>query len=1018
MAAHLEPNSSDIGPLSDWTSNDDTRPCHWSGVTCSFDGSTVIALNISGMSLSGTLSPAVGRLPNMVSLSLVCTQLSGRLPSQVSHLSLLRYLNISNNAFVGPFPSSFSRLVFLEVLDASDNNFTGALPADVGVLHRLRHLHLGANFFEGTIPPSYGNLVNAEYLNVGDNNLTGRIPMTLGLLRQLRHLYMGYNALRGVIPAELGLLNNLMILDLQSCKLSGAIPFTLSSLSNLDTLFLQNNNLQGPLPPQFGNLSALKSFDLSRNSISGVIPHTLCNLTNLELLSLLYNSMSGAIPACIGNLPKLQVLKLFNNNFSGQIPQNLGLASLQLRQVDLCFNSLTGPIPPSICAGQKLEWLLLMSNQLSGEVPPSLSVCIPLVRIRMGHNQLQGSIPPGLLALPNLDMLELNSNSLQGLALPSIIPSSCKLKSLNLASNRLTGSLPSAIANLSSLEELDLSMNGISGSIPLEIGHLSHHLSSLDLSTNLLTGSLPASIALCSRLSQFNLSRNHLSGPIPSSLQNMTWIMSIDLSYNNFSGNAPTGGPFNESSLHGNAYLLYPVQEAHELVNSNSCAKGQIICTHHPTRVLLVAAGVGVGLGCILFVLLWIFWLRNIDDPCIYLSDIYHVIMESRLVNRFRKARPAIMWRFVKFEKLQFTMQDILQCLEDHNMVGQGGSGAVYRGIMPCGRVIAVKRIPVAVGSGKSWKELDILGKVSHRHIVKLLGWCSNGRSYLLLYDYMPNGSLGQLIDGSSTLVKDTWETRFKIALGAAEALAYLHHDCSPPILHRDVKPNNILMDNRCEAKLADFGLARPLTMPQSFSYIAGTCGYLAPEYGHTLRVNEKSDVYSYGVVLLELVTGRKALSAEYGEGMDIVKWARSMALTEEKILQMLDSSILCHGETLYTWGSARADQIIELEQKPSDRDVASMAPELAVHELPPSTYFDSPSVCSSFSATAAAPAWIKLAIPSSSSSSSSAFTVCARASLDQLGMTLVLQLALRCVADDPHLRPTMHEVVKMLKAY
>ncbi|MCO5593493.1 hypothetical protein L7F22_047507 [Adiantum nelumboides] len=377
-------------------------------------------------------------------------------------------------------------------------------------------------------------------------------------------------------------------------------------------------------------------------------------------------------------------------------------------------------------------------------------------------------------------------------------------------------------------------------------------------------------------------------------------------------------------------------------------------------------------------------------------------------------------WTFVKFEKLHFTLQNILQSLEDDNIIGQGGFGTVYRGVMPCGRVLAIRRIPA---SGESWKELDILGKVGHRHIIKLLGWCSNGHTHLLLYDYMPNGSLGQLIyGGPAALVHDAWETRFNIALGAAEGLAYLHHDCFPPILHRDVKPNNILIDSRCQAKLADFGFARPLlqgpTTPRSFSSIAGTCGYLAPgiyKYGHTLRVDDKSDVYSYGVVLLELVTGQKPLSAEFGEGMDIVKWARSMALTEENFLHMLDSILGDPENPCTPCEAAQADQV-QPELNQSKGDLTSMVPEQYMQELPlHHTNFDFPT-CSSFSAPAAAPPWMRLASSLSASSSSSGFAVSSSASLDRADMILVLQLALRCVADDPHMRPTMHEVVKMLK--
>ncbi|KAH7290464.1 hypothetical protein KP509_30G049500 [Ceratopteris richardii] len=877
-------------------------PCRWTGISCSADGSTVVSLNISGLDLShGTLSPAIGRLPNLKVLSLACTSLSGNLPVQITHLTSLRYLNISNNYFNGKFPRNFSRLSFLEVLDASANNFTGELPFEVGVLSKLRHLHLGASFFEGTIPLSYGNLVS-------------RIP----------YLYFAYNSFTGQIPTELGLLVNLQIMDLQSCNFSGSIPSAISFLVNLNTLFLHNNNLQGPIPQGLGNMTSLKSLDISNNLISGSIPDSICNLTKLELLSLLYNSLSGEIPGCIGDLPELQVLKLFNNNLTGQIPQQLGSSNLQLRQVDLCYNDLQGPIPPHICAGKKLQWLLLISNRLSGQIPNSLSLCISLVRVRLGENQLVGAIPGGLVLLPRLEILELNSNYLRGPALPFIkaMPFPYTSRTLNFAENFLTGSLPSIelMPYWSALQEVDLSRNRLSGSIPSGIGQLSLHLNSLDLSCNFLTGSLPPSLALCSQLSQLNLSRNLLNGSIPSSLQTMTWLTSLDLSFNNLSGYAPLGGPFNESSLLGNAHLIYSCERGpNDLYPAlNSCMGSPLVDKerHHHKGLLLylmqnpllstistkamVLASTVAGMTLLTTICLLIQIFRQ--SMC---STEMKVRFQTLAKKSFQSVKPA--WRFERYDKLEFTVEDVLGSLKPENIIGQGSSGAVYRALMPCGRVIAVKQIAISstamemkitrkeyqscsasTNTSDLPAELRILGMVCHRNIVKLLGWCSDGTTHLLLYEYVENGNLHQFIyDRTPSALENGWKTRFNIALGVARGLAYLHYESFPPILHRDVKPSNILIDSRFEAKLADFGLARQLhnsitSSKRSFSCIAGTCGYIAPEYSYTSNVDQKSDVYSYGVVLLELLTGRKPICAEYGEGMDIVKWLPLRCVEED----------------------------------------------------------------------------------------------------------------------------------------
>jgi hypothetical protein len=242
-------------------------------------------------------------------------------------------------------------------------------------------------------------------------------------------------------------------------------------------------------------------------------------------------------------------------------------------------------------------------------------------------------------------------------------------------------------------------------------------------------------------------------------------------------------------------------------------------------------------------------------------------------------------WKLTAFQRLDFKAEDVLECLKEENIIGKGGAGIVYRGSMPDGVDVAIKRL-VGPGSGKTdhgfSAEIQTLGRIRHRNIVRLLGYVSNKDTNLLLYEYMPNGSLGELLHGAKGGHLQ-WETRYKIAVEAARGLCYLHHDCSPLIIHRDVKSNNILLDSDFEAHVADFGLAKFLQdsgASECMSSIAGSYGYIAPEYAYTLKVDEKSDVYSFGVVLLELVAGRKPVG-EFGEGVDIVRWVITKTTSE-----------------------------------------------------------------------------------------------------------------------------------------
>ncbi|KAE8727248.1 Leucine-rich repeat receptor-like serine/threonine-protein kinase BAM1 [Hibiscus syriacus] len=875
--------------LSSWNSSDPSSLCSWTGIGCS--GGRVVSLDLTSMNVCGSVSPRISILDRLTNLSLAGNNFTGSI--DISNMSELRYLNVSNNQFDGHLDWNYASIGNLEVLDAYNNNFTALLPVGVVGLKKLRYLDLGGNYFYGTIPPSYGTLVGLEYLSLAGNDLHGKIPDALGNLVNLREIYLGYyNVFDGGIPFEFGKLINLVHMDLSSCELDGPIPHELGNLKLLDTLYLHVNRLSGPIPKQLGNLTNLVNLDLSHNALTGEIPSRFVDLKQLRLFNLFMNRLHGSVPDFVADLPNLETLGLWMNNFTGVIPENLGRNG-KLQLLDLSSNKLTGTIPRGLCDSNRLRILVLMKNFLFGSVPEELGRCYSLTRVRLGQNNLNGTIPNGFIYLPELNLAELQNNYLSGTLAENGNMSSrpVKLGQLNLSNNLLSGPLPYSLSNMSSLEilllsgnrfsgpippsiselrqvlKLDLSRNSLSGIIPPAIGNC-FHLTYLDMSQNNLSGSIPMEISNLHILSYLNVSRNHLNEVIPKSIGSMKSLTVADFSFNHFSGKLPESGQFtvfNASSFAGNPQLCG------SLLN-NPCNLTAISRTPRkaPGNFKLIFA-IGLLICSLIFASAAIIKAKSF------------------------KKNGSDSWKMTAFQNIEFTVSDILECVKEGNVIGRGGAGIVYHGKMPNDMEIAVKKL---LGFGTSrhdhgfQAEIQTLGNIRHRNIVRLLAFCSNKESNLLVYEYMRNGSLGEALHGKKKGAFLGWNLRYKIAVEAAKGLCYLHHDCSPLIIHRDVKSNNILLDSSFEAHVADFGLAKFLVdggASECMSAIAGSYGYIAPEYAYTLRVDEKSDVYSFGVVLLEMITGRRPVG-EFGEGVDIVHWAKRVTnCRQEEVSSIVD---------------------------------------------------------------------------------------------------------------------------------
>ncbi|KAK9144355.1 hypothetical protein Sjap_004258 [Stephania japonica] len=909
-----------LNTLSDWkntNTNTNTKHapnspiwCSWSGVECDPTSSKVTSLDLSNRNLSGFLPPQLRLLSTLSHLNLSRNAFTGTFSVYIFDLPLLKTLDINHNDFNSSFPPGISSLKLLEFFNAFSNSFSGPLPQEISRLHSLQYLNLGGSFFDGEIQPSlFGDLKRLQFLDLAGNSLNGTIPTELGLLSGIQRLEIGYNTLSGAIPKEIGNLSNLTYLDISNNFLSGFLPPEIGSLSKLESLFLFKNHLTGPIPDSFSELKATREIDLSDNALSGSIPLGFSNLKWLKNLSLMNNKLVGEIPEGVGELEFLEKLLLWNNSLSGKLPPNLGSNS-KLQKLDVSSNFLSGPLPPNLCQGNQLVRLILFSNQFDSQLPKTLANCSSLWRFRIENNRFQGPIPQGFGLLPNLTFMDVSMNNLSG-EIPMDLGDSSGLEYLNLSKNVFGFQLPQNIWRASSLQIFSAKFSGIVGSIPDFVG--CRNVYKIELDGNFLNGTIPWDISHCQKLIKLSISRNSLTGIIPYELSTLPAITELDLSGNRLSGSIPanfgnssTIEMFNVSfnflsgeipasgavfpNLHSSSFLGNPGlcgKILHKPCNPGAVAGEADVTSRERNKktsggaiVWIMAVSFGIGL----FVLI-------AGTKCFKANH-------SRRSFHHSQQKPGP-WTLTAFQRLTFTVDDVLECLNmSDTIIGMGSTGSVYKAVMPGGEIIAVKKLWAKQKETVMMRrrrgalaEVEVLGNVRHRNIVRLLACCTNSVTTLLLYEYMPNGSLDDVLHGKSKgHVEADWGTRYKIAVGVAQGMCYLHHDCDPPIVHRDVKPSNILLDAEMEARVADFGVAKLIESDeQSMSVIAGSYGYIAPEYAYTLQVDEKSDIYSYGVVLMEMLCGRRSVDRDFGEGNSIVDWVRSKIKEKDGLSEILD---------------------------------------------------------------------------------------------------------------------------------
>ncbi|PON67105.1 Tyrosine-protein kinase [Parasponia andersonii] len=865
--------------LSDWSLPSGVIPsekisvCSWSGVTCDTNSTTVVALDLSAKSLGGAISGEQFRVfTTLVNLNLSYNSFSGQLPLGIFNLTNLRSLDISRNNFSGHFRSGISSLRNLVVLDAFSNSFSGSLPADISELENLKTLNFAGSYFKGPIPPEYGSFKSVEFLHLAGNFLSGNIPPELGKLKTVTHMEIGYNSYQGGIPWHLGNMSELQYLDIAGANLSGSIPKELSNLTKLESLFLFRNRLTGDIPREFNRISSLTSLDLSDNLITGSIPESFSELKNLRLLSLMYNDMSGTVPERIAELPSLETLLIWSNSFYGTLPQSLGRNS-KLKWVDVSTNNFMGAIPPDICAKGELYKLILFSNNFSGGLSPSLPNCSSLVRLRLEDNSFSGEIPLKFSHLLDITYVDLSRNNFSG-GIPTDLSQAIKLQYFNISDNQeLGGTIPSKTWTLPILQNFSASSCGISGKLPPFQGCDSFVV--IELTMNKLSGEVPVSISNCHSLNNIALANNNLSGHIPDELASLPALASIDLSHNSFTGPIPTkfsrssslqllNVSFNDisgsipsenmfrtmgrSAFTGNPKLCgAPLQ---------SCSGSMALFGSKGTGKLIWAVLLSVGV--VIFTALSI------------LAVIY--------LRRGSKGQ----WKMVAYSGLpQFTANDVLRSFSSAESMDAVPSvpSSVCKAVLPTGITVSVKKIEWEAKRMKNMLEfIGRIGNARHKNLTRLLGVCYNKHLAYLLYDYLPSGSLADERIG----IRKDWGTKYRIMIGIARGLCFLHHDCSPAIPHGDLRSSNIVFDETMEPHLAEFGIKYLLELNKE-SFSAKSSKSETGEFSGSIEEELYMDIYSFGEILLEILSNRR--------------WTNAGASIQNKPMEVLFTELLKENE-------------------------------------------------------------------------------------------------------------------------
>ncbi|KAL3520262.1 hypothetical protein ACH5RR_018411 [Cinchona calisaya] len=878
-------------------------------------------LDLSGNLFFSTLPPGIGNLGSLKNLSLAGNNFSGSIPDTISGLRSIQSLDLSHNSFSGEVPSSLMKLMDLISLNLSLNGFTKRIPKGFELMANLQVLDLHDNMFDGNLDSEFLLLTTAIHVDLSENllvNSSQQQKFLPGISETIKHLNLSHNQLTGSLVGEAQIFGNLKVLDLSYNQLSGELP-GFNFVYDLEVLKLSNNRFSGFIPNDLlkGGSLVLTDLDLSGNNLTG--PVSMITSTTLRTLNLSSNALSGELPPLTGSCA---MIDLSSNQFEGNLTRLLKWGNIEI--IDLSQNRLTGSIPEVTAQFLRLNYLNISRNTLSGSLPNVLTQFPRIGILDLSFNQLDGPLLSSLLTVPTLQELHLQGNILTGSI--DFLPSSSNesnLQILDLSHNQLNGYFPDGFGSLSRLQGLNIAGNNFSGSLPTSVGDIKS-LDSLDISQNHFTGPLPKNLP--DSLQTFNASLNDLSGVVPENLRKfpvssfypgnpelqfpnppagsnqvpaeshkkkpittivivviiiacviavvIVILLAIFIHYICISRrplpiaskDVRLQAPQNPSTVSGRDSAGGLVVSAEDITTTHKGSSSEIIS---PDEKLVAITGFSPSKGS------HYSWSPESGDSC---TAVNLARLDVRSPDRLAGEL------FFLDDTISFTPEELSKAPAE--VLGRSSHGTSYRATLDNGLFLTVKwlREGVAKQRKEFAKEAKKFANIRHPNVVTLRGyyWGPTQHEKLILSDYISPGSLASFLydrpGRKGPLL--TWAQRLKIAVDVARGLNYLHFDRTVP--HGNLKATNILLDGPdFNARVADYCLHRLMTQAGTIEQIldAGVLGYRAPELAASKKPlpSFKSDVYAFGVILLELLTGKCAGDVVSGEdgGVDLTDWVR-----------------------------------------------------------------------------------------------------------------------------------------------
>ncbi|XP_058722942.1 receptor kinase-like protein Xa21, partial [Vicia villosa] len=804
---------------------------------------------------------------------------TGEIPDSFFNLSSMIYINFDRNNLNGTLPNKMcDQLPQLEMFTVHVNHLEGLIPQSIGNCSSLQYLSLMDNFFTGSIPMEISHLNQLLILELGNNSLNGYIPSKVFNISTLENLLLELNSFSGMLPSNMGLgLPNLQELHMYGNRFFGNIPNSISNASNLFHLDLSENEFSGIIPSSLGDLRLIQNLFLANNNLTMDDSHefnfltSLTSCRNLKYLEISDNSLLSKLPNSIGNL-SVENFEASSCGINGNIPLEIGNMSNMIR-LSLSSNDLNGPIPITIKGLHKLQYLDLDDNGLQGSIIDELCGIRSLSELYLTSNNFFDVLPTCMGNMTSLRKFHIGSNNLNS-NIPSSFWNLKDILEVNLSSNVLMGNLPFEINNLRALVLLDVSKNKISGNIPPTISFLKT-LETLSLANNKLKGPIPTSLSDIVSLSFLDLSQNLITGEIPKSLELVSSLKYLNLSYNRLEGEIPNGGPFKsfttQSFIHNKALCGSP------LLQVPPCDKHIRKMSVRKKLLIICSSSIIVVFGILIVVCM-----------------ILRMHKRKKVGNPIEKDLSTLgaPRRISYYELLQAT-----NGFSESNLLGKGGFGSVYQGMLSSGKMVAVKVLDLNLeATSRSFDvECKAMRNLRHRNLVQVITSCSNVDFKSIVMEFMTNGSLEKWLYSDNYRLD--FLQRLNIMIDVAYALEYLHHGSSITVVHCDLKPSNVLLDEDMVAHVRDFGISKLLDEEHSKTHTEtlATLGYVAPEYGSKGVISVKGDVYSYGIMLMEIFTAKKPTNEMFAEELTLKTWiSESMA---KSIMEIVDFNLASQHE-------------------------------------------------------------------------------------------------------------------------